>query len=60
MFKNPEAGCRCLVSLLDLYVEKLPPIPKTQDLFYCRSLQKYDPDKRAMVFKSTKGEALFK
>lgn len=45
IFKNPEAGSRCLVSLLDLYIEKLPPIAKTQDLFYCRSLQKYDPER---------------
>ena len=44
IFKHPEAGCRCLVSLLDLYIEKLPPIAKTQDLFYCRSLQKYNQD----------------
>ena len=24
IFKNQEAGCRCLVSLLDLYIDKLP------------------------------------
>ena len=54
IFKNPGAGCRCLVSLLDQKalkschqksIEKLPPIAKTQDLFYCRSLQKYDPER---------------
>ena len=44
-FKNPEAGCRCLILLLDLYIETLPPIANTQDLFYCRSLQKYNPER---------------
>ena len=45
IFKNPEAGCTCLVLLLDLYIEKLPPIAKSQDLFCCRSLQKYDSER---------------
>lgn len=42
ILKNPEAGRhRCLVSLLDLYLEKLPPEAKEKDIFYCRPLQCY-------------------
>ena len=39
ILKNPEAGRHCLVSLLDLYLEKLPPEAKEKDIFYCRPLQ---------------------
>ena len=33
ILKNPEAGRRCLVSLLDLYLEKLPPEAKEKGIF---------------------------
>jgi integrase len=41
IFKNPAAGDRCLVSLLDKYLSKLP---CGTDVFYCRPLAKYVED----------------
>ena len=37
---DPEAGVRCHVYLLDLYIRKLPSEAIMKDLFYCRPLQK--------------------
>ncbi|XP_011403268.1 PREDICTED: uncharacterized protein KIAA1958-like [Amphimedon queenslandica] len=37
---DPEAGVRCHVYLLDLYIRKLPSEANMKDLFYCRLLQK--------------------
>ena len=37
---DPEAGVRCHVYLLDLYIGKLPSEAVMKDLFYCRPLQK--------------------
>lgn len=42
--KNPEAGVRCPVHLIDKYIGKLPPDAITQDLFYCRPLQNISSD----------------
>ena len=39
ILRNSEAGKRCLFSLLELYMEKLPPEAKKNDIFYCRPLQ---------------------
>ena len=36
---DPEAGVRCHVYLLDLYISKLPSEAVMKDLFYCRPLQ---------------------
>ena len=35
---TPEAGNKCHVHILDLYLSKLPPIAKDKDLFYLRPL----------------------
>ena len=32
---NPDAGVRCHVFLLDLYIVKLPKEAVTKDIFYC-------------------------
>lgn len=36
--KDPEAGSRCHVFLLDLYISKLPKEAIEKDIFYCRPL----------------------
>ena len=41
IYRNREAGERCLVYLLDLYISKIPDKAKEADLFYCRPLQVY-------------------
>ena len=35
---TPEAGNKCHVHILDLYLSKLPPIAKDKDIFYLRPL----------------------
>ena len=35
-FADPEAGSRCHIYLLDLYIEKLPREAVEKDIFYCR------------------------
>ena len=40
IFKNEQARERCLVTLLDSYLEKLPKAASDKDIFYCRSLEK--------------------
>ena len=40
----PDVGERCHVSLLDLYISKLPPEAVEQDLFYCRPLEQAPQD----------------
>ena len=44
IFKNDSAGERCLVTLLDSYLQKLPQAALKNDTFYCRSLVKYTND----------------
>ena len=44
MFKNVHAGERCLVSLLDLYLSKLPQAAIDKDIFYCKPLERFDKD----------------
>jgi len=44
ILKNPDAGNRCLVFLLDLYLGKLPKETKKQNVFYCRLLQHLNED----------------
>ncbi|MCG8623494.1 MAG: DUF3504 domain-containing protein [Proteobacteria bacterium] len=39
IYRNREAGERCLVYLLDLYISNIPDEAKEADLFYCRPLQ---------------------
>ena len=46
IFKNDYAGQRCLVSLLDTYLQKLPETALKNDIFYCRSLEKYINDSK--------------
>ena len=41
IYRNREAGERCLVYLLDLYISKIPDEAKEADLFYCRPLQMF-------------------
>ena len=38
---NSDAGERCHVYLLDLYISRLPPAVKEKDFFYCKPLQKF-------------------
>lgn len=33
---NPESGSKCVVSLLDKYISKLPPVAFENDIFYMR------------------------
>ena len=40
MFASPEAGDRCPVRILDLYISKFPQEAVIQDLFYVRPLEK--------------------
>ena len=42
--KNADAGDRCLVSMLDLYLSKLPPAAKAKDIFYCKPLKKFNKE----------------
>lgn len=51
VFPCPEAGQRCPMYLLDLYISKLPEEAKQNDLLYIRPLEKkpLDPIKQAMV-----------
>ena len=44
IFKNVHAGERCLVSLLDLYLSKLPQAAIDKDIFYCKLLERFDKD----------------
>ena len=39
-YRCPEAGNRCPVYVLDLYISKLPPEATTQDIFFFRPLEK--------------------
>jgi len=39
--KNEIVGEQCLLSLLNLYISKLPQAAKEKDLFYCKPLQNY-------------------
>ena len=44
VFACPQAGERCTVYLLDLYLSKLPQEAFTQDVFYLRPLEKMPSD----------------
>lgn len=44
---TPEAGNRCHVHILDLYLSKLPPIAKDKDLFYWRPFDTVPKDPAA-------------
>ena len=44
IFKNEEAGERCLVILLDMYLKRLPPGAIQKDLFYCKPLDNFRKD----------------
>ena len=39
--ESKDAGERCLVYLLDLYLAKIPQYAKDKDIFYCKPLQNY-------------------
>ena len=43
-YANPDAGVRCHVFLLDLYISKLPKEAVTKDIFYCRQLPSLPTD----------------
>ena len=45
IYRNKDVGERCLVSLLDLYIAKLPDEAKEADVFYCRPLQTFSGSK---------------
>ena len=36
VYSNPESRSRCVVSLLDKYISKLPPVAFKKDIFYMR------------------------
>ena len=40
LYRCPEAGNRCPIFALDLYISKLPPEATTQDIFFFRPLEK--------------------
>ena len=42
--KNADAGDCCLISMLDLYLSKLPPVAKAKDIFYCKPLEKFNKE----------------
>ena len=44
IYRNEQAGERCVFSLLDKYISKLPEEAKAADLFYCRPLQYFKED----------------
>jgi len=44
IFRNEEAGERCLVFLLDTYLKRLPQGAIQKDLFYCRPLEHFGKD----------------
>ena len=44
VYACPEAGERCAVFLLDLYISKLPPEAFTKDIFYARPLDNTPTD----------------
>ena len=44
IYKNVSVGERCLVTLLDLYLCKLPQSAIDKDVFYCRSLVKFSEE----------------
>ena len=44
IYQNEQAGERCVFSLLDKYISKLPEEAKAADLFYCRPLQYFKED----------------
>lgn len=44
IYRSESNGERCLVSLLDLYLSKLPQAAFEQDIFYCRPLDQYGRD----------------
>ena len=45
VYQNKEAGERCLVFLLNLYIAMLPDKAKEAELFYCRPLQMFAESK---------------
>ena len=49
-FANPEAGNRCHVFLLDLYLSKLPQEAFKKDIFYCRPNQSKPTDSTSPWF----------
>ena len=44
IFKNVDAGERCFVSLLNLYLSKLPQAAIDKDISYCTPLERFDKD----------------
>ena len=46
VYSNPEYGSRCVVSIIDKYISKLPPLAFEKDIFYMRpkSATPGDPD----------------
>lgn len=49
---NPAAGKRCLVSLLDKYISKLPPYAFDKDILYCRALDSVPKNESAPWYMS--------
>ena len=45
IFRNEEAGERCLVLLLDMYLKRLPEGAIQKDWFYCKPLDNFRKDK---------------
>ena len=51
LYRCPEAGNRCPVFVLDLYITKLPPEVTTQDIFFFRPLEKAPTESTSVVFR---------
>ena len=54
--ENKDAGGRCLVYLLDLYLPKIPQLAKDKDIFYCKPLQKYTCDSDVCYSEQARGK----
>ena len=53
VYTCPEAGVKCPVHLLDLYISKLPPKAVEDDIFYARPLETTPPDSSSPWYSAT-------
>ena len=52
VFANPEAGDRCVVKILDVYISKLPSRAREEDIFYLQPLPAVPPDPQCPWFRN--------
>ena len=52
VFANPEAGDRCVVKILDVYISKLPSRAREEDIFYLQPLPAVPPDPQSPWFRN--------